>query len=227
MINCPKCGSTANHVIDTNYSDIKIIKTKQCRTLHCGHKFFEDAEPTELDKVKINKSLDKSKKIRKTEKRTDWQDFRFLAYAGTLIESIYYQVILFLKDEGLEDKFDEQILRIEEIKSSQGVIYYKLEDDSNSKVYEFTVRGLKANAIRTLLDNENYWKVYNELFKKDVTEEIKAKEQQQFAKSIVHPKTGIKSDKYDIFFLRQNPIIKEMIDKVGPDDFWVLWTKLH
>ena len=136
-------------------------------------------------------------------------------------------VILFLKDEGLEDKFDEQILRIEEIKSSEGVIYYKLEDDSNNKVYEFTVRGLKANAIRSLLDNENYWKVYNELFKKDVTEEIKAKEQQQFAKSIVHPKTGIKSDKYDIFFLRQNPIIKEMIDKVGPDDFWVLWTKLH
>ena len=43
----------------------------------------------------------------------------------------------------------------------------------------------------------------------------------------MHPKTGIKSDKYDIFFLRQNPIIKEMIDKVGPDDFWVLWTKLH
>ena len=227
MISCPKCGNTANHVIDTHYLKDRVIKTRECRFLNCNHKFFIETEPTELDKDKIKKLSIKSNKIRKTEKRTDWQDFRFLTYAGTLIELVYYQVILFLEGEGLEDKFDKQILRIEEIKSSDGVIYYKLEDDSNGEIYEFTVRGLKVDAIRYLLNNPNYWNAYKNIFKKEATEEIKAKEQQQFAKSIVHPKTGIKSKKYDIFCLARNPTISDMIDKVGPDDFWKLWSKLH
>lgn len=227
MIHCPRCGNTANHVIDTHYLKDRVIKTRECRFLNCNHKFFIETEPTDVDKDKIKKLSIKSNKIRKTEKRTDWQDFRFLTYAGTLIELIYYQVILFLEGEELEDKFDKQILRIEEIKSSEGVIYYKLEDDSNGEIYEFTVRGLKVDAIRYLLNNPNYWNAYKNIFNKEATEEIKAKEQQQFAKSIVHPKTGIKSKKYDIFFLGRNPTIADMIDKVGPDDFWKLWSKLH
>lgn len=227
MINCPKCRSTANHVIDTHYKENMVIKTRQCRVLNCNHKFLVELEPTDIDKEKIKNILKSGAKVRKTEKRTDWQNFRFLTYAGVLLELIYFEVILFLKEKKLEEKFDEQILRIEEIKSSSGVISYKLEDDYNNEVYEFTARGLKANAIKYLLDNEYYWEVYKKIFNKEATDEVKAKEQQQFAKSIVHPKTGIKSDKYDIVFLSQNPNIKEMINKVGPDDFWKLWSKLH
>ena len=54
-----------------------------------------------------------------------------------------------------------------------------------------------------------YWEKYKEIFKKDALPEDKDKESRQFPKSIVHKKTGIRSEKYNIGFLKENPIIQE------------------
>ena len=132
-----------------------------------------------------------------------------------------------MKKNNLEEKFDENIIRILEIKNKDGVIFYKLEDDINGKVYEFPERGIKSSTIRQVLKSKAYWETFKEIFKKDASEEDKEKENQQFAKSVVHPKTGIRSEKYNLEFFRQNPHINHWINKVGDEAFWKIWIKLH
>ena len=228
---CPKCKQKTNHVIDTKYHANILAKARQCRNVNCNHVFVTEErvipiKPSDREKLEFETQKVKKNK-RKIEARTEWQEFRFLFYAGLLIEKVFYQVVSFLKEHNLEEKFDEQIIRIEEIKSTGGTIAYKLEDDMNGKVYEFQVRGIKSATIREVLKSKFYWKKFNEIFKKDASEEDKAKEHQQFAKSIVHKKTGIRSEKYNLEFFQQNPYIANMMHKVGNEDFWQIWTKLH
>ena len=66
-----------------------------------------------------------------------------------------------------------------------------------------------------------------EIFKKDPSEEDKVKEHQQFQKSIVHPKTGIMSEKYNLDFFKQNEYLAYWCHKVGDKDFWQIWIKLN
>ena len=229
---CPECNKTCNHVIDTKYHLNILAKARQCRNVHCNHVFItqehiKPIKPSDIEKLEFeNQKIKKSK--RKIEARTEWQEFRFLFYAGYLIYYVYYEVIKFLSDYNLDEKFDEQKIRIEEIKSMGKVINYKLENDMTGEIYEFTARGLKAHTIREVLKKKIYWENFKKIFKKDASEEDKAKEYIQFAKSIVHKKTGIRSEKYDIEFFKQNPYIAHMIHGVGNEkDFWRIWTNLH
>ena len=142
--------------------------------------------------------------------------------------NVFRKAIKYLEKNKLREKFDENIIRIQEIKTDKsGVISYKLEDDISGKVYKFKVRGVKAETVRKVLKNEYYWKKYKEIFKKDVLPEDKDKELRQFPKSIVHKKTGIRSEKYNIEFLKQNPLIQDFVDTVGEEQFWIVWKKLH
>ena len=115
-----------------------------------------------------------------------------------LIGNVFAVLLEYLKENNLEEKFDDQIIRILEIKNKDGVIYYKLEDDINRKIYEYEKRRLKSDIIRKLLNSKEYWEGFKEIFKKEPSEEDKTKELQQFQKSIVHPKTGIMSEKYNL-----------------------------
>ena len=63
--------------------------------------------------------------------------------------------------------------------------------------------------------------------KNNLSEEDKVKEHQQFQKSIVHPKTGIMSEKYNLDFFKQNEYLAYWCHKVGDKDFWQIWIKLN
>jgi|TARA_B100001964_G_scaffold126850_1_gene140295 hypothetical protein len=228
---CPKCKQKTNHVTNSKFFDEfnYLERERKCRTPNCFNKFitYEQISP-DNKKVPILKIPDIKTTTRKTESRTEWQDFRFLFYAGILVVNVFRKAIKYLEKNKLREKFDENIIRIQEIKTDKsGVISYKLEDDISGKVYKFKVRGVKAETVRKVLKNEYYWKKYKEIFKKDVLPEDKDKELRQFPKSIVHKKTGIRSEKYNIEFLKQNPLIQDFVDTVGEEQFWIVWKKLH
>ena len=228
---CPKCKKKYNYVINSKFFEEfnYLERERKCKTTDCFNKFitYEHISPgnTKIPELKFPnvKTI-----TRKKEARTKWQDYRFLLYAGFLIVNVFKEVEKFLKQNKLREKFDEQIIRIGEIKSDKaGVISYKLEDDIGRKAYEFQARGIKARTIRDVLKHEAYWKTYKNIFKKDALEEDKDKESRQFPKSIVHKETGIRSEKYNIEFLKNNPAIHEWIDIVGEENFWEIWKKLH
>ena len=227
---CPKCKKKYNYVINSKFLEEYnyLERERECR--NCSNKFitYEHISPgnTKIPEFKLPNIKTAT---RKTEARTEWQDFRFLFYAGILVFNAFIQVKKFMEKNKLSEKFDENIIRIEEIKTDKsGVISYKLEDDISGKVYEFQARGIKALAIREVLKHKYYWEKYKEIFKKDALPEDKDKESKQFPKSIVHKKTGIRSEKYDIEFFKQNPYIDHMIHGVGNEkDFWRIWTNLH
>ena len=228
---CPKCKKKYNYVINSKFFEEfnYLERERKCRTPNCFYKFitYEQISP-DNKKVPELKIPNIKTATRKTEARTEWQDFRFLFYAGILVFNAFIQVKKFMEKNKLREKFDENIIRIEEIKTDKsGVISYKLEDDISGKVYEFQARGIKALAIREVLKHKYYWEKYKEIFKKDALPEDKDKESRQFPKSIVHKKTGIRSEKYNIEFLKENPIIQEWIKIVGEKNFWEIWKKLH
>ena len=144
-----------------------------------------------------------------------------------MVGNVFGNLLEYLKKNNLEEKFDNQIIRILEIKNVDGEIYYKLEDDISGEIYEFRIRGLKSLVIRKILKDKEYWKRFKEIFKKDASVEDKEKENQQFLKSIVHPKTGIMSEKYNLDFFKQTEYFAYWCHKVGDKDFWQIWTKLN
>ena len=225
---CPKCNQKTNHVTNTKFFDEfnYLERERECRTPNCFNKFitYEQISPgnKKIPKLKIPKV-----KKRKIEPRTQWQEFRFQYYASYLVGNVFDQLLILLKENNLEEKFDEQTLGILEIKNKDGEIYYKLEDDISGEIHEFQIRGLKSKIIRSILNDKEYWEKFKEIFKKDASKEDKTKENQQFLKSIVHPKTGIRSEKYDLEFFKKNPLIDYWSNKVGDKDFWQIWIKLH
>ena len=225
---CPKCKQKTNHVINTKFFDEfnYLERERECRTNNCFNKFIT-YEQISTNNKKIPKLKIPEVKIRKIEARTLWQEHRFLNYASMLIGNVFAVLLDYLKENNLEEKFDEQTITILEIKNKDGEIYYKLEDDIEGKIYEYKKRGLKSNIIRKLLNSKEYWEGFKEIFKKDPSEEDKVKEHQQFQKSIVHPKTGIMSEKYNLDFFKQNEYLAYWCHKVGDKDFWQIWIKLN
>ena len=229
---CPKCKHEFTRIIDSQYHLDGMSIARKCRNVLCGHT-FSDYGPiiknnlSEITKKELEiKNLRKNN--RKVEARTEWQDFRFLIYAGYLIGNVYFQIKRYLQEEDLVEEFVDHIIRIEEIKSTGKVIKYKLQNDSNGEIIEFTIRGLKAHTIRMLMDNDFYWENFKRIFKREATKEDKAKEYLQFAKSLVHKKTGIRSEKYNLEFFKKNPYIFQLMHTVGNEkEFWRIWTNLH
>ena len=67
-----------------------------------------------------------------------------------------------MSDYNLDEKFDEQKIRIEEIKSMGKVINYKLENDMTGEIYEFTAQGAHIKALYTCkarLTVEHYYNI--------------------------------------------------------------------
>ena len=71
-----------------------------------------------------------------------------------------------------------------------------------------------------------YWRAYTLFFKKEPSNEVKANEEIQFAKSIIHPKYGIKSGKYDVNFFKKNEQLRTLMEN-DPERFMYIFNKLH
>ena len=133
----------------------------------------------------------------------------------------------FIIQSNLEDKFDQGLVHMKLMKNKAGIIFLELVDDTNQVIHKHKCKSSKSNTIKELLKSKIYWDEFRKIFKKEASKEDKAKEEQQLAKSIIHPKTGIKSEKYNLEFFRRNPHINKWIDRVGEEDFWQVWTTLH
>tara|TARA_B100001540_G_scaffold62593_1_gene56327 strand:+ start:263 stop:946 length:684 start_codon:yes stop_codon:yes gene_type:complete len=225
---CPKCKQKTNHVINTKFFDEfnYLERERECRTHNCFNKFitYEQISP---DNKKIPKLKIPKVKIRKTEARTEWKEYRFLNYACMLIVNIMHEFMEYIKKNDLEDKFDQQLIYIKLTKNDAGVIFLELEDETNEVTHKHKCKSSKSNTIKELLMSKTYWNEFRRIFKREASKEDKIKEEENLAKSIIHPESGIKSEKYNLEFFRRNPYIADWIDKIGEKDFWQIWTKLH
>ena len=119
---CPKCNQKTNHVTNTKFFDEfnYLERERECRTPNCFNKFitYEQISPgnKKIPKLKIPKV-----KKRKIEPRTQWQEFRFQYYASYLVGNVFDQLLILLKKNNLEEKFDEQTLGILEIKNKTNI----------------------------------------------------------------------------------------------------------
>ena len=227
---CPKCKQKTNHVINSKFFDEfnYLERERKCRTPNCFYKFitYEQISP---DNKKVPILKIPKVKTRKREASTEWLEHRFINYASYLIGNVFDQLLKCLKENNLEEKFDNQTITILEIKNKDGRIYYKLKDVDSEEIHEFEQsKGFKSAVIRSIINDKKYWGKFKEIFNRDATKEDKAKELEQFQKSVVHPKTGIMSEKYNLdFFKENNQHIAYWCHKVGDDDFWKIWLKLN
>ena len=87
---CPKCNQKTNHVTNTKFFDEfnYLERERECRTPNCFNKFvtYEQISP---DNKKIPKLKIPEVKVRKTESRTQWQEFRFQYYATYLVGNVF------------------------------------------------------------------------------------------------------------------------------------------
>ena len=225
---CPKCKQKTNHVTNSKFFDEfnYLERERKCRTPNCFYKFitYEQISP---DNKKVPILKIPKVKTRKREARTEWQEYRFLNYSHILIMNIMTEFMEYIIKNNLEDKFDHRLLHMKLVKNKAGIIFLELEDDTNQVIHKHKCKSSKSNAIKELLKSKIYWDEFRKIFQKEASKEDKAKEEQQLAKSIIHPKTGIKSEKYNLEFFRRNPYIHKWIDRVGEEDFWQFWTTLH
>ncbi len=227
---CPKCKQKTNHVINTKFIDEfnYLERERECRHPNCFNKFvtYEQISP-DNKKIPELKIPNVKRTIRKVEARTEWQEYRFLNYACILIANIMNEFMEYIIKNNLEDKFDQQLVYIKLTKNDAGVIFLELEDETNQVIHKHKCKSAKSKAIKELLRSKIYWNEFSRIFKRVASKGDKTKEEQQLAKSIIHPKTGIKSEKYNLEFFKRNPNIAEWIDRIGEKDFWQIWTKLH
>ena len=93
------------------------------------------------------------------------------------------------------------------------------------KVRGFNGAMKSAHSIRKVLKHSDYWK-NRKLYlnkKNDPSEQEKIDEERQFIKSLNHKKTGIRSSKYNLQFLKQDDILKDDFISRDEEKFWFIW----
>ena len=205
---CPKCQKKNNKEVSIDFIS-NINSFKRTRKCDCGNKFttFEVVSDVHIGKASIKfDSLIK----RKVPKRTTWQDWRFLCYAREHYLNVLLEITKILKKENLEKKFEDGTLEVQSIESNiRGKICYQFKDIKTNKEYKFLANNLKMRSIRKVLKHSDYWK-NRELYlnkKNDPSEQEKIDEERQFIKSLNHKKTGIRSSKYNLQFLKQDDLM--------------------
>ena len=221
---CPKCQKKKNKEVSIDFIS-NINSFKRTRKCDCGNKFttFEVVSDVHIDKANIKfDSLIK----RKVPKRTTWQDWRFLCYAREHYLNVLLEITKILKKENLEKKFEDGTLEVQSIESNiRGKICYQFKDIKTNKEYKFLANNLKMRSIRKVLKHSDYWK-NRKLYlnkKNDPSEQEKKDEERQFIKSLNHKKTGIRSSKYNLQFLKQDDLIKDRFISRGEEEFWFMW----
>lgn len=214
---CPKCNST-----NTKEISFKFIKQNnfnerlwKCFQDNCLHVF------TTSEKIVQ----------RKIEPRTLWKEYRFEEYAHTLMHNVCLKLIEHLKSKKLLDRFINKNNIFPDINvNKRGEIIFKISTIKNENIgkliSQHTVRGLKALTIRQILKKKTYWEKYTEIFKKEASEEIKLKEKDQFLKSIVHPKTGLSSKKYDLDFFKKSKMSEDPLFNSHFNAIWKIWKRI-
>jgi hypothetical protein len=202
---CPKCKKQSSIELNVSFNSKKnsLERIRKCCDTNCSYEFL---------------TSEKIIKERKKEKRTWWLEFKIECYIQQLFINIFNSLQNYLQKNNLESAFKKSNALVYDIYSNkQGNIEVKIMG-LNKKEYSFTLRGLKALTIRQILKDKNYWKMYEYIYKKEPSDELKLKEENQFAKSIIHKDYGIKSKKFDINFYRKNKyfshVFKNMPDKI-------------
>ncbi len=212
-MNCPKCNNKNCKEVST-----KLIKKsnsferkRKCINSKCSHEFS---------------TIEKIVKKRKTEPRTQWLEFKIECYAVELVFSMWRKIREYLEQNNLKEKFEKKIIGITDISANKSgnleVTFFGIKKTNEI----LTLRGLKAETIRRLLKDPLYWRAYTLFFKKEPSNEVKANEEIQFAKSIIHPKYGIKSGKYDVNFFKKNEQLRTLMEN-DPERFMYIFNKLH
>ena len=225
---CPKCKKQNNKEINIEFiTKFKYLVRK--RKCVCGHTFTTFEFNTPIEDLPINKVNYKffETKVRKTPMRTRWQDWRFLCYARFLFLNAQEEVTKFLKKENLIKK-ENLLHKIKndfeiDIKSNvRGKILYQIKDIKSKKVYEFT-KDIKMRSIREVLKYKQYWENRSRYLHKEYpSEQEKKDEERQFIKSLSHKENGIRAEKYNIDFFREDSILSKFIKK-DKASFWELW----
>lgn len=213
-MHCPKCNSETKEVsVNFNKKQNITERKRKCIKSNCQNIFS---------------TIEKISKQRKTELRTYWLEFKIECYVEQLVTNIWKEIFNYLEKHKLVDRFlKEKKINIDNISSNKKgnieVTFVGFEDKKKTII----LRGLKALTIRQLLKDQNYWRAYSYIFQKEPTNEIKANELNQFAKSIIHPKYGIKSGKYGQEFFKRNKLIKKLSSNNPEIFFKHFLNKLH
>ena len=221
---CPKCQKKNNKEESIDFIS-NINSFKRTRKCDCGNKFttFEVVSDVHIDKASIKfDSLIK----RKIPKRTKWQDWRFLCYARQHYLNVLTEIKKILKKKNLEKKFEDGTLEVQSIESNiRGKICYQFKDIKTNKEYKFLANNLKMRSIRKVLAHPDYWTNRKLHLNKqdDPSEQEKKDEERQFVKSLNHKKTGIRSSKYNLQFLKQDDLLKDYFISRGEEEFWFMW----
>ncbi len=210
---CPKCNAKnakeiSNKLIKNSNS---FERKRKCINSKCLYEFS---------------TVEKILKKRKTEARTQWLEFKIECYVVQLLFNIYREINKYLDKNNLVEKFKKMEVKIEDISANKTgnleVTFIGIKKTNEI----LTLRGLKASTIRQLLKDPYYWTAYKLFFKKEASKEIKEKEESQFAKSIIHPESGIKSGKYDLNFFKKNQDLHKLMGD-NPHIFMEMLNRLH
>ena len=136
------------------------------------------------------------------------------------------EITKFLNKKNLINK--KNLLAINEcfkidVKSNvRGKILYQIKDIKSKKVYEFT-KNIKMHSIREVLKDEQYWENRSRYLHKEYpSEQEKKDEERQFIKSLSHKENGIRAEKYNIDFFKEDSILSKFIEK-DKASFWEFW----
>lgn len=234
---CPKCKKKNNKKEISKDFIIEINSFKRVRRCECGEEFTTFEIISELPIGNLDFKFSSISK-RKESKRTAWQDWRFLCYA----REHYFNVVLEvnkilkkinlekkLKDGILEKKFKDGILEVKKVESNKrGKIIYYFKDKENNKEYVSLASNIKIRSVRRLLKRPEYWenrKLYSN--NKNLSEIKREDEERQFLKSLNHKKTGIRSSKYNLEFLKRDSFLKDKYISPNEKEFWFLWKNIR
>ena len=211
---CPKCKKNNSIELSVNFNSKKNLqeRIRKCSDSNCSYVF---------------NTSEKIIKKRKKENRTKWLEFKIECYIQQLFINIFNKLQIYLQKNNLENAFKKYSAHVYDIYSNKrGNIEVKIVG-LNKKNYSFTLRGLKALTIRQILRDKNYWKMYELIHKKEPSNELKLKEENQFAKSIIHKDYGIKSKKFDINFYRKNEYFSHVFKNMPDTILMQIINKLH
>jgi hypothetical protein len=186
---CPMCKKQNNKQISIKF--IKNINSyERERECECGHKFS---------------SIEKIKHIKKVIARTLWKDWRFRVFAKKFFADVNFnalkQIIIQFK---LQKEDKEGRIKVHSIKKREGHIYFELQVD-DKEIEIFKTRAIKANSIKEIIEQKEYWKKREEFLGKPINDMKISKnrkdEARQFENTLIHKENGIRIKKYDFKFL--------------------------
>lgn len=211
---CPKCKSLSKEITSTFLKKNNYIeRNRKCSNSLCGNIF------TTFEKINL----------RKIEPRTLWKEHRFKWYSDYIMRAIVQECYKLNKEKNNIANFIDNpgIWGFKFNSGRDGVLNIQILNIKTQKTYFKNLKGLKSAVVRKILNEKDYWVKYKELFNKEVSSDIKKKEKDQFLKSINHKNSGIRSEKYNLEFIKSIPSFKRIYKSRGKDQTLKYWKSIH